>query len=139
MALKMKSGKLLKNFYRTAGVLSAANGLWMLISASSWYSRLPAGIPDTGPLNHHFVHDVGVAFVVIGLAFGWCASHLESCRHIHIGLTAFFAGHALIHVIEILTGHLPATHWWLDMPLVFVPALLMIIISLPGMWRVLLP
>lgn len=36
-------------------LLSAGNGLWMLVAPQSWYYHLPAGVPDTGPFNHHFV------------------------------------------------------------------------------------
>jgi hypothetical protein len=40
---------------------SIANGVWMLFAPESWYYHLPAGVPDTGPFNHHFVQDIGAA------------------------------------------------------------------------------
>ena len=45
-----------------------ANGLWMLADPAGWYARLPAAVPDTGPLNVHFVRDIGSAFTVTGIA-----------------------------------------------------------------------
>src|SRR5213593_2154411 len=51
------------------GLLNVANGLWMLATPARWYHDLPAGVPDTGPLNLHFVRDIGSAFTTIGVAF----------------------------------------------------------------------
>jgi len=47
----------LKYFYGIAGLTTLANGLWMLVSPETWYGTLPAEVPDTGPLNVHFVRD----------------------------------------------------------------------------------
>ena len=107
----------------------------MLLSPLSWYRYLPAGVPHTGPFNAHFVRDIGVAYLVAALGFGWCALNRESCRTVHFALTLFFVGHALIHLFEILTGHLPATHWLIDGPGVFLPALLLVILGIPSVRR----
>ena len=48
------------------GIGSIANGLWMLADPGHWYEHLPAGVPDTGPLNAHFVRDIGCAFLTMG-------------------------------------------------------------------------
>ena len=50
-------------------VFNVANGLVMLFASSTWWNSVP-GVPDTGPFNLHFVQDVGVAFLVAGLALG---------------------------------------------------------------------
>ena len=125
----------LKYFYGIAGLTTLANGLWMLVSPETWYGDIPAEVPDTGPLNGHFVRDIGVAFSVMGLGLLWCARHLDRCRVVHLGVTAFFAGHALVHVVEMLTGSLSPTHWWIDFPLVFAPAILLVVLALPPVWR----
>ena len=39
----------------------------MLAAGPLWYETVP-GVPDTGPFNPHFVQDIGVAFLVAGLA-----------------------------------------------------------------------
>ncbi len=67
---------MLKLIYSIACILSLANGAWMILSPLSWYTDLPAAIPDTGPFNHHFVRDIGVAYAVAG--FGWCRSALPA-------------------------------------------------------------
>jgi hypothetical protein len=129
---------LLKAFYAILGIGSLANGLWMLASPASWYVGVPAAVPDTGPLNTHFVHDIGVVFVVVGLGALWCARNLERCAPVHWGITLFYAGHALVHVAEIAVGILPHSHWWIDLPLVFLPAVLLVATGLPPLRRRLL-
>jgi hypothetical protein len=127
----------LKIFYAIFSFLSFVNGAWMLFSPLSWYRYLPAGVPHTGPFNAHFVRDIGVAYLVAALGFGWCALNAGRSHTVHLGLTLFFVGHALIHLIEILTGQLPATHWLVDAPGVFLPALLLVILAVPSVRRLL--
>jgi hypothetical protein len=50
-----------------------------------------------------------------------------------LGTNNFFVGHALIHVVDIISGYLPPSHWLIDAPSVFVPAILRVILSFPGM------
>jgi hypothetical protein len=73
--------------------------------------------------------------LVVGLAFGWAALHLEQSRPVHLALTVFFTGHALIHVADIVTGRLPGSHWLIDLPGVFLPALIMIVLAVPSVRR----
>src|SRR5262245_21152199 len=51
-----------------AALGNLANGAWMLADPVHWYENLPAGVPDFGPVNEHFVRDIGCAFMVLGLA-----------------------------------------------------------------------
>jgi hypothetical protein len=53
------------------GAFHFVNGLWMLASPDAWYAAVP-GVRDTGPLNHHFIADIGLAFLAsgAGLALG---------------------------------------------------------------------
>ena len=102
---------LMKTLFGFFVLLSVANGLWMLAAPYAWYVALPASVPDTGPFNPHFVRDIGVTFVILGAGFGWCATHLDRCYPVHLGLTAWFIGHAAIHAADILTGRLPYSHW----------------------------
>jgi len=84
------------------GVLMAANGVFMFVDPPSWYAAVP-GVPDTGPLNLHFVRDIGIAFGVSGAAIiwgqfggGWQATALGA---------AFLALHSLLHIGETIMGH----------------------------------
>lgn len=122
-------------FYWLLGVGSLLNGLWMLASPAGWFVGIPAGVTDTGPANPHFIHDIGVVFCVVGLGSIWCARNLERCEPVHWGIALFFVGHALVHVVEILVGWLPHNHWWLDAPLVFLPAVALVVAGLPAIRR----
>lgn len=116
----------LKSLLNIFGASSIGNGLWMLLFAQNWYDNMPVAIHDTGPLNTHFVHDIGLVYLIAGLALLWCASNLPKSFNVFIGILLFYVGHALIHVVEILLGLLPPTHWWIDFPLVFLPAIVLI-------------
>ncbi|MBC8030296.1 MAG: hypothetical protein H7Z16_09310 [Pyrinomonadaceae bacterium] len=126
---------MLKVIYLVFSLLNLFNGAWMLLFPQSWYTDLPAAVPHTGPFNAHFVRDLGVAFLVAGVAFAWSARNIDRSYSVHLGLTIFFTGHALIHLVDIATGHLPTTHWLIDLPGVFVPALLMIVLAVPAVRR----
>jgi hypothetical protein len=47
------------------GALAVVNGLWMLASPEGWYATIP-GVSMTGPNNHHFVSDIGLAYIASG-------------------------------------------------------------------------
>ena len=126
---------MLKVIYLVFSFLNLVNGAWMLLFPQSWYTDLPADVPHTGPFNAHFVRDLGVAFLVAGIAFMWSARNIDRSYPVHIGLTIFFTGHALIHLVDILAGHLPATHWLIDIPGVFLPAFIMIVLCMPRVRR----
>ena len=115
------------------GVVSIANGAWMLAHAWSWFSWIP-GVTDTGDVNAHLVHDVGIAYAVCGIGLVWCARNPMRGWPVFVGVALFFAGHALGHVVEILAGALPASHWLIDLPLVFAPALLLVWLAVPARW-----
>jgi hypothetical protein len=116
------------------GAAAVANGLWMLFGPEAWYNELPAGIPDTGPLNLHFVRDIGAAFTTFGL--GLCvAAEMPKYRRVAVTMAAVFYGlHALIHVFDLIGGRLPAGHWLEDLPGVFAPAVLLGVLALPRWW-----
>jgi len=111
-------------------VTSAANALWMVADPAHWYSDLPAAVPDTGPYNEHFVRDIGVAFATMALAFGWAAAVPRWRPPLVAVGTFFFAGHALLHAFDTLRGALDADHWLLDLPAVYLPAVLLVPIAL---------
>ena len=108
-----------------AALGNLANGAWMLADPVHWYENLPAGVPDFGPLNEHFVRDIGCAFVVLGAALAVAAFRpawrVAACA----GVTAFYALHAAVHVLDTTRGLVGPEHWAIDLPGVYLPALLM--------------
>jgi hypothetical protein len=80
-----------------------SNGLAMLFAGSVWYGSVP-GVPETGPFNPHFVQDIGIAFVVAGLALGaraWRPRYWPAA----VAGAGFLAAHALLHLLIIIGGH----------------------------------
>jgi hypothetical protein len=108
-----------------AGAGSVANALWMLAGPMHWYRELPAAVPDTGPFNPHFVRDIGCAFLAVGIAQVW-AAFSPGWRYPLVTVSALFlVGHALLHVYDTAVGNLPHSHWWLDLPGVYLPAVVL--------------
>lgn len=116
------------------GFFNTANGLWMIVAPRSWYYRLPAGVPNTGPLNVHFVRDLGGAFLTLGIAFCITAPRASRNRGVVLAAASFYVLHALIHVFDLATRSLDAHHWLLDLPGVFLPAIALGVLSVPRWW-----
>src|SRR5215469_5072628 len=106
----------MKKIFWFFGLFNSSNGLWMLLAPRAWYYGLPAGVPDTGPLNLHFVRDLGAAFLTIGLTFCFAAPHAERHRGVVFTAAAFYVLHAFIHVSDLATGRLAGHHWLVDVP-----------------------
>ena len=97
----------------------------MLADPLRWYHDLPAGVPDTGPFNQHFVRDIGCAFLAVGVAQVWAAFRPAWRAPLVAVAAIFFVGHALLHVFDTARGAVPSEHWWLDLPGVYLPALVL--------------
>lgn len=98
-------------------IILAANGLFALAFPQAWYARIP-GVTDTGPLNTHFVRDIGAAYVIAGLGFAWLWRNACAWPAALAG-SAFLAVHALVHAGEMLVGSIDAHHLLRDLPGVF--------------------
>ena len=99
----------------------AANGLWMLFAPQPWYHAVP-GVADTGPLNLHFVRDIGCAYLVAAAGLAWRA--VEPTRGAGAALlgAAFLAMHAGVHIAETLLGICGWGALLRDVPGVVLPA-----------------
>ena len=112
------------------GVGNLVNAVWMLADPAGWYVGLPAAVPDTGPLNTHFVRDIGSAFGVMGVALLWAAARPMLRVPMIAVVSLFYLMHALVHVTDTVAGRLPASHWSIDFPGVYAPALVLIALTL---------
>ena len=107
-----------------AGLGNLGNGLFMALAPETWYRELPAAVPDFGPFNAHFVRDIACIFIVLGaaaLAAVWNRALRFSAALL---LAAFSASHGLVHVFDTARGLVGPQHWLIDLPLVYVPALI---------------
>lgn len=123
---------------RILAVVMIANGVWMMLGAFNWFQTIPAALPDTGPPNGHLIRDVGLAYLIAGGALLWSSLRLEQRRAAFLISTAFVTGHAMGHVVEIVLGLLPASHWLIDLPLVLAPGVFLLVFALPQGWNWLL-
>ena len=92
-------------------------------------------MPDTGPYNEHFVRDIGCAFATIALALGWAAFVPRWRPPLVVVGAVFLVAHAVLHVFDTLRGFLDAHHWLLDLPGVYLPALMLVPIALRALRR----
>jgi len=116
-----------------AGVANLAHAAWMLLDPAGWYTGLPAAVPDTGPLNTHFVRDIGGAFAATGVALLWAALRPRLRAPMLAIAGVFYVLHAAIHVTDTVAGRLPASHWLIDAPGVYLPALVMVAVTLAAL------
>lgn len=106
-------------------LINGLNGVLMIVLPNYWYKLTP-GANETGPFNHHFVQDVGIAFLVAALGIAWAAMHSGAVRNTALALSAsFLGGHALLHLIE-LTHH--PVFLLRDLLLIIIPGLLPMIL-----------
>ncbi|HEY9546799.1 MAG TPA: hypothetical protein VIR56_12380 [Solimonas sp.] len=100
------------------GLGLVANGVWMLCSPESWYPVIP-GVTHTGPLNVHFVRDIGCAYFLCGAALLGLAIAPASTIPAAWLAVAFLALHAGVHLVDAITGRSDLPHLLRDVPLVF--------------------
>jgi len=109
-------------------VFNIANGVVMLFASSTWWNSVP-GVPDTGPFNLHFVQDVGVAFLVAGLALAaraWRPAFWPAA----VAGAGFLAAHAVIPLVMIASGH--DHHAAANLAAVILPAALALYCAFPN-------
>ncbi len=104
----------------------AGNGVYMFIDPAAWYAAVP-GVPDTGPLNLHFVRDIGIAYFAAGAALVWSA--LGGGWRLSALAALFVGGHSLLHIGETLLGH-HRDVLLNEMAAVHLPAILIIFVSI---------
>lgn len=111
------------------GVALAANGLFMLAGPAAWYAAVP-GVVETGPLNPHFVRDIGAAYLVCGAALAVFAAK-PAARPAAQVAAAFLGIHALVHLWDAVAGREAWGQLLVDRPTVFLPPALAIWIAWP--------
>lgn len=111
------------------GSLNVLNGLWMLIAPEHWYYNLPAGVPEFGPLNVHFIRDIGCIFFLIGVGNFIAAFYIQYRIALFTVATGFYVLHMLVHVFEVVSGRIRLSMFWVDLPGVYIPTILFCILN----------
>lgn len=85
------------------GLAALTNGFFMTFAPETWYWLVP-GVPGRGPFNQHFVRDIGINYILIGIAFVAGAMFIKHQLILWLMPTAWLTGHAMIHVWEVIVG-----------------------------------
>jgi hypothetical protein len=102
----------------------------MLASPGHWYIHLPANVPGSGPLNEHFVRDIGCVFSLIGVVLAIAVWKPRFRLTALLFATGFYGAHALVHVYDSVRGLFPAGQWRYDLLPVYGTTLLLFVLSL---------
>jgi hypothetical protein len=111
------------------GIGLLTNGLTMLAVPAVWYALVP-GVSETGAFNPHFIRDIGAAYLMAGTALPWSALY-EAARPAAWAGAAFLALHGIVHLSDAAPGREHAYALLVDVPTVFMPAILAIWIAWP--------
>ncbi len=111
-------------YIRAFAIVNLLFGLIGILSPEIWYQYTP-GASDTGPLNVHFVRDIGIAFVAagVGLYLGVASTNLKSLSGPVVAMV-FIGGHAILHTFEMVVHHFDLSVVLRDVVLIVLPAAL---------------
>jgi hypothetical protein len=90
------------------GLFHLVNGLWMLAAPDAWYAAIP-GVRETGPLNHHFIADVALAYIASGFGLVLGSTARRSAAAFAAAGAAWPVLHAGLHIWNWLMHGFPAT------------------------------
>jgi hypothetical protein len=104
------------------GVFLSINGVFMLVAPLTWYELVP-GVTDTGFFNQHFIRDIGITQLFLGVAFILGLLRPERRIGLWAAATLWLSAHALFHFWEVAVGICAASAIPRDFPAVTLPAL----------------
>lgn len=113
------------------GLINILSALWMLIAPRNWFYKLPLGVSESGPFNIHFVRDVGCIFLLLGCGLIVGGFFLIEYRlPLFTMNTFFYILHMFVHIHEILSGRLRMGIFWLDLPGIYIPAIVTFVLNI---------
>jgi len=81
------------------------------------------------------VHYSGAPLMTIVVAFAVPAERPAARHGVILAAALFYTLHAVVHVADLFTGRLHGGHWALDLPGVFLPAIILLVLCLPVWWQ----
>lgn len=111
-------------------VMDIVTGIEMFFFPGAWFFRLVPGVTETGPFNGHLVMDGGTFFLAVGI--GLVAAALNPRRNAIAVVVAAVAGimHSILHLYSHAAGLLSAQHMVIEVLGIYVPALVLVVISI---------
>jgi hypothetical protein len=89
------------------GIFHTANGISMLAAPDFWYNSVP-GVTLSGPANHHFIADIGLAFIASGIGLLMVLRTGATAATFALAGATWPALHALLHVWEWISDGVPS-------------------------------
>jgi uncharacterized protein YjeT (DUF2065 family) len=105
------------------------NGIFMLVAPQVWYDFVP-GVTDTGFYNQHFIRDIGIIQLFLGVAFGVGLFRPERRIGLWAAATLWLCAHALFHFWEVAAGICSPSVIPRDFPAVTMPAIFGVALTL---------
>jgi hypothetical protein len=105
------------------GLFLSLNGLFMLVAPAVWYDFVP-GVTDTGFYNQHFIRDIGLIQLFLGVAFGVGMIRPERRIGLWAAATLWLCAHAVFHLWEVAVGICSPSVIPRDFPAVTLPVIL---------------
>jgi hypothetical protein len=105
------------------------NGIFMLVAPQVWYDFVP-GVTDTGFYNQHFIRDIGIIQLFLGVAFGVGLFRPERRIGLWAAATLWLCAHALFHFWEVAVGICSPSVIPRDFPAVTMPAIFGVALTL---------
>ena len=99
------------------------NGAFMLVAPKAWYELVP-GVVDTGFFNAHFIRDIGIIQMFLGVLFVLGVKISTARFELWAAATLWLTAHAALHLWEVAVGICGATTLLRDFPAVSLPALI---------------
>jgi len=112
------------------GLTNVLNALWMLIAPAHWFYNLPFNVPAFGPLNYHFIRDLGAIFLLTGVGLLHAGYYPIYRVPLFTVNTAFYVLHMCVHIFEVVSGRVELSMFWTDLPGVYVPAIICSILNI---------
>ncbi len=123
IALSLAWGRTILIGIMLNSIFLVLNGVWMIIDPKTWYEVVP-GVTDTGFYNQHFIRDIGIVQLFLGIAFavGWFRTKV---RLILWGVaTLWLIAHAIFHIWEVAVGICGPSALLRDFAAVSLPAII---------------
>ncbi len=109
------------------------NGAFMLVAPKAWYELIP-GVVGTGFFNAHFVRDIGIIQMFLGVLFVLGVKIGAARFEFWAAATLWLTAHAALHIWEVAVGICGASTLLRDFPAVSLPALIGMTLSVHA-WK----
>lgn len=122
-ALKAPMGRTIFIGIALNSIFLTLNGVFMIVNPKTWYEVVP-GVITTGFYNQHFIRDIGIVQLFLGIAFivGWFR---PTERLTLWGVaTLWLIAHAIFHLWEVAVGICGPTALLRDFVAVSLPAII---------------